>query len=83
MIGDQQCGFRCNITTDQIFCILQILEKKRKYSEILLNLFINFKKVYDSVRREVLHNILIKFGVPIKLVTLIKMCLNDMYVMSL
>jgi hypothetical protein len=31
---------------------------------------------YDSVRREVLYNILIDFGVPMKLVRLIKMCLK-------
>jgi hypothetical protein len=29
------------------------------------------------VRREVLHNILIEFGIPMKLVKLIKMCLNE------
>jgi hypothetical protein len=29
IIGDHQCGFRCNrSTTDRIFCIRQILEKK-------------------------------------------------------
>jgi hypothetical protein len=42
-------------------------------------LFIDFKKAYDSVRREVLYNILIEFGVPMKLVRLIKMCLNETY----
>jgi hypothetical protein len=31
------------------------------------------------VRREVLYNILIEFGVPMKLVRLIKMCLNETY----
>jgi hypothetical protein len=42
-------------------------------------LFVDFKKAYDSVRREVLFNILIEFGIPLKLVRLIKMCLNETY----
>jgi hypothetical protein len=41
-------------------------------------LSVDFKKAYDSVRREVLYN-LIEFGVPLKLVRLIKMCLNETY----
>jgi len=40
-------------------------------------LSIDFKKSYDSVRREVLYNILIEFSIPLKLVRLIKMCLNE------
>jgi hypothetical protein len=38
------------------------------------------KKAYDSVRREVLCIILIEFGVPVKLASLIKMSLNEMYI---
>jgi hypothetical protein len=53
--------------------------KKWEYNETVHQLFIDFKKAYDSVRREVLYNILIEFGVPMKLVRLIKMCLNETY----
>jgi hypothetical protein len=42
-------------------------------------LSVDFKKAYHSVRREVLYNILIEFGIPLKLVRLIKMCLNETY----
>ena len=42
-------------------------------------LFIDFKKAYDSVRREVLYNILIEFGIPKKLVRLVKMCSTETY----
>jgi len=51
-------------TTDHIFCIRQILEKKWEYNEAVHRLLIDFKKAYDSVRREVLYNILIAFGNP-------------------
>jgi len=67
-------------TTDHIFCIRQILEKKKwECIEAVHQPFTNFKKVYDSVRREVLYNIFIEFGIPFKLVRLIKMCLNKTY----
>jgi hypothetical protein len=45
-------------------------------------LFVDFKKAYDSVKREVLYNILLEFGVPKKLVRLIKFCLNETYTKS-
>jgi hypothetical protein len=80
IIGDHQCGFRHNRSTmDQIFYIQQILEKKWEYNGTVHQLFIDFKKACDSVKREVLYNILLEFGVPKKLVKLIKMCLNETY----
>jgi hypothetical protein len=42
-------------------------------------LFIDFKKDYDSVKREVIYNILLQFGIPKKSVRLIKMGLNETY----
>jgi hypothetical protein len=78
---DNQCGFRRNrSTTNQIFCIRQILETKWEYNKTVHQLFIDFKKACDSVRREVLYNILIQFEVPMKLVRLIKMCLYETYI---
>jgi hypothetical protein len=66
-------------TTAQIICIRQILKKKWEYNETVHQLFIDFKKAYDSVKGKVLYNILIEFRVPIKLLRLIKMCLNETY----
>jgi hypothetical protein len=80
IIGDHQCGFGCNrSTTDRIFSIRQILEKKWEDNEAVHQLFTDFKKAYDSVRRKVLYNILIEFDIPMKLVRLIKMCLSETY----
>jgi hypothetical protein len=64
---------------DQIFCICQILGKKWEHNETVHQLFIDFKQAYDSVTREVLYNILIEFGIHMKLVRLFKMCLNETY----
>jgi hypothetical protein len=62
-----------------MFCICQKIEKKWEYNEAVHQLFIDFKKAYDSVRREVLYNIVIEFSIPMKLVRLIKMCLIETY----
>jgi len=55
------------------------LRKKWEYNEEVHQLFIDFKKAYDSVRREVLYKILIEFAIPRKLVRLIKMSLTETY----
>jgi hypothetical protein len=62
--------------TDQLFIRKR---KKWEYDKTVHHLFIDFKKAYDSVRREVLHNILTEFGISMKLVRLIRMCLNETY----
>jgi hypothetical protein len=53
IIGDHQCGFRRNrLTTDHIFYILQILEKKWDYNEAVRQLFMSLRKAYDSLRKD-------------------------------
>jgi hypothetical protein len=72
IIGDHQCGFRRHrSTTNQIFCIREILEKKWEYNGTVHRLLIDFSNAYDSVRREVLYDIHIEFSIPRKLVRLI------------
>jgi hypothetical protein len=61
-IWNHKCGFRHNRSTT---------------GSTVHSLFNDFKKAYYSVRREVLYNILIEFGIPVKLERLIKMCLNE------
>jgi hypothetical protein len=46
--------------------------EKWEYNDTVHQLFIDFKNAYDSVRNKVLYNIFIEFGVPVKLVRLIK-----------
>ncbi|KAJ4436917.1 hypothetical protein ANN_17049 [Periplaneta americana] len=57
----------------------RVMEKKWEYKGKVHQLFIDFRKAYDSVMREVLYDILIEFGIPKKLVRLIKMCLSETY----
>jgi len=52
---------------------IKYLSKNGEYNEAVHQHFIDLKKAYDSVRSEVLYNILIEFGIPMKMVRLIKM----------
>jgi len=68
IIGEYQCGFRRNRSTINLtFRIRQILEKKWECNNEVYQLFIDFEKAYNSIKRESLHDILIKFGIPKKL----------------
>jgi hypothetical protein len=62
--------------TDQLLIrIFAFIRYRRKNGSTMRQyVFIDFNKVCDSVRREVLYNNLIEFAVPIKLIRLMKLC---------
>jgi hypothetical protein len=59
--------------------LVKYLRKKLENKEAVHQLIIDFKKAYDSVRREGLYNILIDFGIPMNMVRLMKMSLTETY----
>jgi hypothetical protein len=69
------------VDTNQLLNIysafVKYLRIKWEYKEAVRQLFIDFKKPYDQVRRDVMCSILIESGIVMKLVRLIKVCLND------
>ena len=62
--------------TDEMQIICSEFVKYLRKNGNTMKQFIN-KKAYDSVRRKVLYNIFVEFGIPIKLVRPIKMCLSE------
>jgi hypothetical protein len=81
IIGDRQCGFRGNSSTIELRVHSAFLKYLRKNGNTMKQCigYLFFKEAYDSVRREVLCNIFIEFGITMKLARLINMCLNETY----
>jgi hypothetical protein len=74
-VGNYQSGFRKNkSTSDLIFVIRQIMEKSYEFAKDLHIVFIDYKQAYVSIDRERLWKILKNFGLPTKLINMIKLC---------
>jgi len=58
-------------------CVKYLRKSRNTVRQCISCICTDFKKAYDSVRREILYNILIEFGILVKLVRLIRMCLNE------
>jgi hypothetical protein len=80
IIEDHHCEiWRNRLTTDRYSAFARYWRKKWEYNVTGRQLFIDFEEAYDSVRREVLYNILIEISSPLKIVRLIKLHLNETY----
>lgn len=51
--------------------------KKYEYCQNIWQLFVDIKMVDDNIHRKSLYNVMEDFGIPKKLVTLAKMCMED------
>lgn len=68
LLPESQCGFRKNRSTvDMIFTVRQLQEKCREQHQDLFMAFVGLSKAFDTVNRELLWDILTKFGCPKKI----------------
>ena len=77
-LRENQGGFRPGRSTvDQIFALRQILEQRNEYNQPLAIAFVDFKAAFDSIDREKMYKILHDFGLPVKIVCLIRQMYLD------
>ena len=70
---EAQCGFRSGRGgCDGIFTVKQLINKRREHGLETWVLFIDLVKAFDRVPRELLWEVMLKQGVPPKLVSLLK-----------
>ena len=76
-LRDEQAGFRKErACTDQIATLRIIIEQSIEWQSSLYVSFIDFEKAFDSVDRQTIWNILGHYGVPEKIVRIIRELYN-------
>jgi len=74
----EQAGYRTNkSTTDQIFVLRNIIEQSNEWQSSLYVHFIDFEKAFDSIHRESLWKIMKSYGIPDKLIAVVKALYKD------
>ena len=72
-LREEQAGFRQDRScTDQIATLRIIVEQSIEWNSSLYVNFVDYEKAFDSLDRETLWKILRHYGVPMKLVNMIK-----------
>ncbi|KAI0215988.1 hypothetical protein LSAT2_031965, partial [Lamellibrachia satsuma] len=78
ILRQEQAGFkRGKSCIDHIFTLRQILEQSTEWNSTIYIAFIDFEKAFDSLHRESLWRILRHYGIPQKMVNVIKILYTD------
>jgi len=78
-LRDEQAGFRQNRScTDQIATLRIIVEQSLEWNSPLYINFIDYEKAFDSVDRETLWKLLRHYGIPEKIVNIIRSSYDGM-----
>ena len=73
VLRDEQAGFRKDRSCiDQIATLRIIVEQTIEWSSPLYLLFVDFEKAFDSVDREAMWRILRHYGIPDKIINMLK-----------
>ena len=72
-LSKEQAGFRSGRgTTEQIFILRNILEQVNEWQATLYINFVDFEKAFDSVHRNGLWTIMSQYGIPQKIINIVK-----------
>ncbi|CAM9725966.1 unnamed protein product, partial [Sphacelaria rigidula] len=73
VISEEQCGFRRQRSAIDMMFVVRRLQELGRASSIPINMcFIDLQKAYDSVDRTLLWEVLARFGVPSRMITIIR-----------
>ena len=73
VLRDEQAGLRKDRScTNQIATLRIIVEQSIEWSSPLYLLFVNFQKAFDSLDREAMWRILRHYGIPDKIINMLK-----------
>jgi hypothetical protein len=80
ILGEYQCGFRKGCSTmDHIFTIKQVLEKCYEQNINIHQLYIDFRQVFNTITKQFISEVMAKFKISSKVISLIKLTLERTY----
>ena len=78
ILREKQAGFRPKRgTLEQIFVLRNIIEQTYEWNDNIYMIFVDFRKVLDSIHRETLWKRVEAYGISAKLLNMIKALYKD------